>query len=52
MSWEKCTGAWGAVTLVRRFGNHQGGVKGVKKVCQLMEGCDGHGGDIKVLGEV
>ena len=26
-----------------------GGVKDVRKVCQLMERCDGHGGDVKVL---
>ena len=22
--------------------NHQGGVKGIRKVCQLMERCDGY----------
>ena len=27
-------------------------VKDVRKVCQLMERYDGHGGDVKVLGEV
>ena len=23
--------------------SHQGGVKGIKEVCQLVERCDGHG---------
>ena len=36
----------------RRCDSPQGGGKDVKKVCQLMERCDGHGGDLKVLGEV
>ena len=31
----------GGVTLLRE-------VKDVRKVCQLMERCDGHGGDVKV----
>ena len=30
----------------------QGDVKGIRKVCQLMERCDGHGGDLKVPEEV
>ena len=25
-------------------------MKGIRKVCQLMEKCDGHGGDVKWLG--
>ena len=49
---EKCTRAWGGVTVVRKCDSHQGDVKGVRKVYQLMEKCDGHGGDLKVLGEV
>ena len=28
-SLEKCTGAWGGVTVVRKCDSHQGGVKGV-----------------------
>ena len=27
--------------------SHQGGVKGIKNECQLMERCDGHGGGIR-----
>ena len=27
-------------------------MKGIRKVCQLMQRCDCHGGDAKVLGEV
>ena len=27
-------------------------MKGIRKVCQLMERCDGHRGDVKVLEEV
>ena len=49
---EKCTRAWGGVTVVRKCDSHQGDVKGVRKVYQLMEKCDGHGGDLKVLGKV
>ena len=40
------------MTVVRKCASHQVGVKGIRKVCQLMERCDGHGGDVKVLGEV
>ena len=32
------------MTVVRKCDSRQGGVKGFKKVCQLMERCDGHGG--------
>ena len=28
----------------------QGGVKGVRKVCQLMERCDPHGRSVRSLG--
>ena len=38
--------------VVRICDSRQGGVKGIKKVCQLMERCDGHGGGIKGCGEV
>ena len=27
------------------------GVNDVRKACQLVERCDDHGGDVKVLGE-
>ena len=40
------------MTVVRKCDNHQGGVKCIRKVCQLMERYDGHGVDVKVLGEV
>ena len=40
------------MTVVRRCGSHQGGVKGIRKVCQLMDRWDGHGGDVKALWEV
>ena len=40
------------MTVVRKCASHQGGVNSIRKVCQLMERCDGHGGDVKVLEEV
>ena len=40
------------MTDVRKCDSHQGGVKGIKKVCQLMERWDGHGGGVKGCGEV
>ena len=40
------------MTDVRMCDSHQGGVKGIKKVCQLMERWDGHGGGVKGCGEV
>ena len=36
--------SWGGVTVVRRCANHQGGVKCIREVCQLLERYDGHGG--------
>ena len=41
--------------MYRRLGrcdSCQGSVNGIRKVCQLMERCEGHGGDVKVLREV
>ena len=35
---------WGAVTVVRKCGSSKGGVSSIRKICQLMERCDGHGG--------
>ena len=40
------------MTVVSMCDSHQGGVKGIRNVCQLMERCDGHRGDVKVLGEM
>ena len=36
---------WGGVMVMGR--SHQGGVKGIKNECQLMERCDGHGGGVR-----
>ena len=47
-----CKGVWEGVVTFRRCDNPQGGVKCVRKGCQLMERCYGHGGNLKVLGEV
>ena len=35
-----------------RCDSHQGCVKGIRNVCQLMERCDGHWGGVNVLGDV
>ena len=35
------------MTVVRKCDSHQGGMKGIRKMCQLMERCDCHGGDVK-----
>ena len=40
------------MTVVRKCDSHQGGVKCIRKVCQLMKRCDGHVGDVKVVGEM
>ena len=40
------------MTVVRKCDSYQGGVKSIRKVCQLMEKCDGQGRDVTVLGEV
>ena len=40
------------MTVVRKCDSYQRGVKGTRKVCQLMERCNSHGGDVKVLREV
>ena len=36
------------MTADRRCDSCQGGVKCIRKVCQLMERCDGHGKSVKV----
>ena len=48
---------WGMQGDVGRCDNSrcdtpQGGVEDVRKVCQVMERCDGHGGDLEVLEKV
>ena len=43
---------WGGVTVFRKCGSIQGVVKCLRKVCQLIERCDGYGGDITGHGEV
>ena len=40
------------MTVVRKCGSPKVGVESIRQVCQLMERYDGHGGDVKVLGEV
>ena len=40
------------MSVVRKCDSHQGGVKGVRKVSQLMERCDGHVRGVKGCGEV
>ena len=35
------------MTVVRKFDSNDAGVKGIGKVCQLMERCDGHGGGVR-----
>ena len=41
----------GGETVVRKFDSHQEGVKGIRKVCQLMRRCDGNVGGVKGRGE-
>ena len=43
----KCVGIWGGVSLVRKSDSHQGGVTGIRKVCQFMERSDGYVGGVK-----
>ena len=40
------------MTVVRECDSHQGGVTGIRKLCQLMERSYGHVGGIKGCGEV
>ena len=37
------------MTVVSKCDSHQGDVKGIRKLCQLMERCDGQGRDVKVF---
>ena len=52
MAMGRCKESWGWVPVVRKCASHEGGMKCIKQVCQLMERYDGHGGDVKVLEEV
>ena len=36
----------------KRSDSQHGGVKDIRKVCQLMERCDAHGISVQELGEV
>ena len=36
------------MTVFRKYGSNQGDVKCIRKLCQLIERCDGHGGDGEV----
>ena len=47
-----CKGMWEGVITFRWCDTPEGGVKDVRKICQVMERWDGHGVDVKVLGEV
>ena len=46
--------AYGVSLGLRKCDSHQGGVKGIKQKCQLMERCDGHdhGGGVRECGKV
>ena len=37
------------VTIDRECDSPKGGVKGIRKKCQLMGRCDGHWGDVRTL---
>ena len=39
------------MNVYREYDSSKGEVKYIRKVCQLVGRCDGHGGDVKVLGE-
>ena len=42
-------GTWAGVTVVRKYESHQGGVKGIRNMCQLMERSNGHVGSVKEM---
>ena len=44
MVMEGCEGMWEGVINFNRCDSPKGGVKDLRKMCQLMERCDGHGG--------
>ena len=39
----------GGVTVDREFDSPKGGVKDIRKVCQLVGRCDGHWADVRRL---
>ena len=43
---------WEGMITFSRCGSPQGGVKDVRKVCQLIERCDAHGRSVKEVREV
>ena len=47
-----CKGLWEGVITFKRCDSPQGGVKDVRKTCQLMERCDAHGRSVQEFGEV
>ena len=47
-----CKVVWEGLITFRRCDTPQGGVKDVRKVCQVMARCESHGEDVQVLGEV
>ena len=49
---EECKGILEGVITFTRCDSPQGGVKGIRKVCQLMERCDAHGRSVQELGQV
>ena len=40
------------MTVIRKCDSHQGGVKGIRKMCQLMERYNGHRGSVKGCGKM
>ena len=47
-----CKGVWEGVITFKRCDSPQGGVKCVRKVCQLMERHDAHRISVQELGEM
>ena len=48
---DGCMGGWEDVIYFMGCGSPQGGVKVVRKVCQLVERCDAHPRSVQELGE-
>ena len=40
------------MTVVRKCGSSKGGMTSIRKLCQLMERCDGSWGDVRECGKV
>ena len=45
----ECKGMWEGVITFKSYDSPQGGVKIVRKVCQLMERCDAQGRSVQDL---